>query len=637
MRSIQNELKDILFEQLKGTFEISPEEIQFSIPPQRKFGDLSTTLPFVIAKKTGQKPFLVGKEIMEKIEGKTSRFTQVKIEGGGFLNFHLKKGDFLNYMIEIIDTRPEKKSEKIIVEHTSINPNKSAHIGHLRNSCLGDTLARSFRFLEYEVEVQNYLDDTGIQVADVVWGLTDHEKKSIEDIKKIPDLPSYLWEKYPYYSRMLEENENHRIARDKAHKHIEDKGEPYYSTGNYISETVVKDHMELMDRFDIKYDSLIRERDIIELNLFDEAAGILKKGNIMYLSNDPEKKGCWVINYKTENIEKIIIRSNGTATYIAKDIAYGLWKVGLLSRDFYFRKFFEYGSKSAAYISDFSKSSEKKRFGKGDRVYTVIDVRQSYLQKIISEEVIHPLSSIKGGKEYIHFSYEMVALTPQCVKELGFEVSEEEKQKSYIEVSGRKGRAVKGSNLIDILTEKAKNEVRKRDPGLSEDDMTSIAKDIAVGALRYFMIKFNSNTVISFDFRDALSFEGDTGPYLQYTMVRINSIIKKLDKNDTGFYMEGEKIDELNEDEGELYFDILLNLSLMEIQVEHAIEKNEISAIASHTYSLCQKFNHYYHLYPIISEKKLTYKKLRINLLLLIKTRLSGLFSIMGIPVPFKM
>lgn len=151
------------------------------------------------------------------------------------------------------------------------------------------------------------------------------------------------------------------------------------------------------------------------------------------------------------------------------------------------------------------------------------------------------------------------------------------------------------------------------------------------------MIKFNSNTVISFDFRDALSFEGDTGPYLQYTMVRINSIIKKLDKNDTGFYMEGEKIDELNEDEGELYFDILLNLSLMEIQVEHAIEKNEISAIASHTYSLCQKFNHYYHLYPIISEKKLTYKKLRINLLLLIKTRLSGLFSIMGIPVPFKM
>ncbi|MEN8155124.1 MAG: DALR anticodon-binding domain-containing protein [Acidobacteriota bacterium] len=395
--------------------------------------------------------------------------------------------------------------------------------------------------------------------------------------------------------------------------------------------------MELMERLDIKYDSLIRERDIIELNLFEEASDILKNNNIMYLSEDPEKEGCQVIKYNTENIEKIIIRSNGTATYIAKDIAYALWKVGLLNRDFYFRKFFEYGESSTACISDFNKNSEKKNFGKGDKVYTVIDVRQSYLQKIISEEVIHPLSNRGNKKEYIHFSYEMVALTPQCVEELGFEVNEEEKQKSYIEVSGRKGRAVKGSHLIDILTEKSKNEVKKRDPRLSEDDITSIAKDIAVGALRYFMIKFNSNTVISFDFQDALSFEGDTGPYLQYTMVRINSIIKKLDKKDTGFFMEGGKIEELMEDEKALYFDILLNLSLLEIQVEHAIEKNEISAIASFTYSLCQKFNHYYHLYPIVSEKNIIYKKIRINLLILFKKRLAGLFSIMGIPVPFKM
>ncbi|MEN8155123.1 MAG: arginine--tRNA ligase [Acidobacteriota bacterium] len=184
MKTIQNELRNILFEQLKETFDISLEDIQFSIPPLRKFGDLSTTLPFVIAKKEGKKPFLIGKEIIEKIEGKTDRFTNVKIEGGGFLNFHLKKGDFLNYIIENIETGPDKKKEKIIVEHTSINPNKSAHIGHLRNSCLGDTLARSFKFLEYEVEIQNYLDDTGIQVADVVWGLVDHEKKGLEDIKK---------------------------------------------------------------------------------------------------------------------------------------------------------------------------------------------------------------------------------------------------------------------------------------------------------------------------------------------------------------------------------------------------------------------------------------------------------------------
>ena len=420
-----------------------------------------------------------------------------------------------------------------------------------------------------------------------------------------------------------------------AHKKIEEKEDPYYSASSYISEVVVKDHIDLMERLNIRYDSLVKESDIIELKLFDEASKLLKDKNIMYLSEDPEKNGCWVINYSGENIEKIVVRSNGTATYIAKDIAYALWKVGLLDKDFYFREFYKYGNGKVIHISGFTGRGLDINYGNGDRVFTVIDVRQSYLQKIISEEVIKPLSEKGKEKEYVHFSYEMVALTPGCVEALGFELLEEEKKKSYIEVSGRKGMAVSGEELIDKLIEKSKGEVLKRNPDLSSDSIDAIAGDIAVGALRYYMIKFNSNSVISFDFDDALSFEGETGPYMQYTIARINSIFRKLDEPDiTNINSNVSPMDNV---EAELYFDILLHISLLEIQLDHAVEKREISSIASHSYQLCQKLNQYYHQYPVISENNEDLKDLRITLLTLFRENLLTLFGIMGIPVPERM
>ena len=635
MITIQNELRDIIYRELKTEHELVPEDIQFSIPPQRKFGDISTTICFVLAKKTGGKPFLIGRDLAEKLQGKFPPVTEIKIEGGGFLNFTLDRDVFLKRMISGRGRGPEMKAAKVIVEHTSINPNKSAHIGHIRNSCLGDTLAGSLRFLGFDVEVQNYLDDTGIQVADVVWGLMEHDGKSIEEIGGIPDLPAFLWKRYPHYSSVIATDEANNIARNLVHKRIEEKSEPYYSASSYVSEVVVKDHIELMNRLNIRYDSLVRESDIIELRLFDEAVKLLKERKIMYLSRDPEKAGCWVIKYRGEDIEKIIVRSNGTATYIAKDIAYALWKVGLLGKDFYFRDFYRYNDGKVIHISGFKESGLDVNYGNGDMIFTVIDVRQSYLQKIISEEVIAPLNDRGKKKEYIHFSYEMVALTPGCVADLGFELSDEDKKKSYIEVSGRKGIAVSGEELIDKLVEKSKGEIRERNPDLSSESVGEIAKDIAVGALRYYMIKFNSNSVISFDFDDALSFEGDTGPYMQYTMVRINSIFRKLDEPRIPEQMSGTHFP--GGEEGELYFDILLHMSLLEIQLHHSVDKREISSIASHAYQLCQKLNHYYHLYPVISESDPGIKGMRITLLLLFRENMSVLFGIMGIPVPERM
>lgn len=530
---------------------------------------------------------------------------------------------------------PEKKGIKVIVEHTSINPNKSAHIGHIRNSSLGDTLAKSLKFLGFDVEIQNYLDDTGIQVADVVWGLMELDGKNLNEIREIDDLPVFLWKRYPNYSMKLSEDEKKSEARNLVHKKIEEKEEPYYSVSSFIAEVVVKDHIALMERLNIRYDSLVKESDIIELELFEEASGILKERKILYSSDDPEKENCWVIKYRREDIEKIVIRSNGTATYIAKDIAYALWKVGFLKKKFYFKDFFKYDDGEIIHMSDFKKNQLQAAYGNGDRVFTVIDVRQSYLQKIISEEVIAPLSADGNKKEYIHFSYEMVALTPKCVEDLGFDLAEEDKIKSYIEVSGRKGIAVSGEELLTKLIEKSKGEVLKRNPGLESKLIDEIAGDIAVGALRYYMIKFNSNSVISFDFDDALSFEGDTGPYMQYTMARINSIFRKVDIQGISGNIPDPVV--LGDEESELFFNILLHISLIEVQLDHAVEMREISSIASHSYQLCQKLNHYYHQYPVISENNNDLKRLRIILLQLFRENLSTLFEIMGIPVPERM
>lgn len=639
MKYLQEELKDKLIDLLKDEFELERDKIQFSIPPKREFGDLSTTIPFVLAKKEKQKPFLIGNKIIKIIKDKFEMFSDIKLAGGGFLNFTLKKNFLLAYLTKNIFRQAAPTEIKMVVEHTSINPNKAAHIGHLRNACLGDTLTNALRFLGYEVEIQNYLDDTGIQVSDVVWGLMVHEGKNLEEIKKIPNLAAYLWDLYPEVSKLFAEDEKTRQGRDKVHKKIEEKINPEYEINDYIAEEVLKDHIRVMNILGIRYDLLVRESDIIELNFFKDAHQLMESKSVMYPSRDPEKKGCMVIKYEKENIEKIIIRSNGTVTYVGKDIAYTLWKVGLFDRDFYYRKFYTYDEDGKEiYITDFTPNDQTFDFGGGESVFNVIDVRQSYLQNLIAQ-ILGPLSPPDHQKKFIHFAYEMVALTPRCVEEMGFELSEEEKKKSYVEVSGRKGIAINADDLIEKLMEKSLSEVKSRDPEMAEEKAKGISKEIAIGALRYFMIKFSYKSVIAFDFKDALAFEGDTGPYLQYTLVRINSILRKLKESGYSLEIETQKLDStaLEKKEYDIFYDMLLELSLVEIQVELALSQQELSGIANYTYSLCQKFNHFYHLFPIKAEKNLQLKNLRLQLTLLVKAALEKLFSIMGIPIPEKM
>ena len=636
MKFLQEKIRERILAILKNDYEVADADLAFTLPVERKFGDLSTNLAFALAKKSTSKPFLIANAMVEKLQGQMPEVETIRVAGGGFINFYLHRGQFLLDQWQN-QTRPlPRRPEKVIIEHTSINPNKAAHIGHLRNSCLGDTLARCCRFLGYEVEVQNYIDDTGIQIADVVWGLLYFQKKDLAAIKKIPALAPYLWDLYAEVNQAFTANENYAAQRRDVHKKIEDKTNPEYEACLYIAEQVLLDHIRTMARLDIRYDLLARESDVIALDFFKAAAAELTSRQVMTTSQDPEKKGCLVIHYDREKIEKIIVRSNGTITYVGKDIAYNLWKFGLLPRDFYYRPFFTYPDSHPIYMTVAEPGTPAPPFGRAVQVVNVIDVRQSYLQSLIAQ-VLNQLGHPEASRNFIHFSYEMVAMTPACVRDMGLSLAPDEEKKPYIEVSGRKGRAVKADDLIDQLIAKSKHELAARNSGLSTDESSAIAGAIAVAALRYFMIKFNLNTVIAFDFKEALNFEGDSGPYLQYTMVRLNSILKKAGVADLKAATEPGSPELLDQKENDLYWEIILNLSLFEIQVEYALANHELSSLAAYAYSLCQKFNHYYHLFPILAEKDPAIRDLRLDLILLFKDKVERLLGLIGITVPARM
>ncbi|MDY0297701.1 MAG: arginine--tRNA ligase [Acidobacteriota bacterium] len=637
MKALTREYAARIREYLEPEFAVAESEIQFTIPPNRRYGDLSTTLPFVLAKRMQKKPIEIGRRMVSILSGRFAPMAEVSLAGGGFLNFTLDRRHFLRYLLDTRERRPAARDKRIVVEHTSINPNKAAHIGHLRNACLGDTLARSLKYLGYPVEVQNYIDDTGIQVADVVWGLLHMLRMSPEEICRIDDPAALLWELYAKVSRHLSADPESEKARNRVHQAIEERREPEYGVADWISSRVLEDHIRVMASIGIRYDLLVRERDIIELDFFARAARIMEQKGILYASSDPEKQGCKVIHYRHEDLEKVVIRSNGTATYIAKDLAYTFWKVGRFSEEFPFREFCRYDDGRVVLTTDFRGGDETRDFGPAQRVFNVIDVRQSYLQNIIAQVLEDLDPDGAGGHPFVHFSYEMVALTPRCVRELELPLSAEDENKPWIEVSGRKGIAVKASDLIEQLTVRSREEVDKRNPDLDESSRQDIAVQIAVGALRYFMIKFNARAVIAFDFKDALAFEGDTGPYLQYTLVRLNSILRKLDREAETFVRTDTDPARLEPAESAEFFDLLLQLADGDNRIESALENQDLSGIANHAFALCQAFNRYYHGYPVVNEPDPMLRSLRIQLLLLVRERLGRLLWLMGIPVPTRM
>lgn len=626
---------------LRDKYQLELPSIVIEQPPKIGLGEYALPLAFDLAKRLRKAPRKAAEEVVAGL-GTVPGFKAFEIAGAGYINARLDRGEFVRQVLFRSATETAEK-DKVLVEHTSINPNKAAHIGHLRNAILGDTFVRLLREAGHSVDVQNYIDNTGVQVADVVVGFEHLERKSYADVEgltRAPRFDYYCWDLYARVSQWYEEDAAHKQIRlDTLHK-LEAGGNETGRLAELISTAILKRHLETMQRLDIVYDFLPRESEILHLHFWELAFEQLKRKGVLRFETEGKNKGCWVMKRSSassaegsEEDDKVIVRSNGTVTYVGKDIAYHLWKFGLLGRDFGYRRFYRYPDGYECWISAESGESDHPHFGGVAEIYNVIDSRQSDPQNNVIE-ALRALGYADQAAHYTHFSYEMVALTPRCAMELGYEVPEEDQKRSYIEVSGRKGFGVKADDLLDALIASAQKEVDARNPERAEDDRKRIATQIAIGALRYFMLKFTKNAVIAFDFKDALSFEGETGPYVQYAIVRASNIFRKGGTSPEDHLWCGEPawagVVEAEDDIWELWL-TACKLSLM---VDQCIATTEPAYLAKYGFQLAQLFNNFYHRHHILTEENDARKSLLLATAAVVRRELIRTLTILGIEAP---
>jgi arginyl-tRNA synthetase len=665
LTEIQNALRDKVRDTAKDQFSVELGQIALEIPPKTELGDLAFPIAFELAKlikqATGEKQN--PRAIAERLKSELEQFdfvSKIEIAGPGYLNIFYDRSKFLsdNLQSKIIAFEPGADGRKVCVEHTSVNPNKAAHVGHLRNSVLGDTFQRILKANGKRVEVQNYIDNTGVQVADVVVGFIHLEGRDLDSIKKLEaelaakgtSFDYYCWDLYTKVGQEYQKNEDLKAKRAEVLHELEEGGNETAELADYVATRNVECISNTMERFSIRYDLLPRESEILHLHFWETAFEKMKKLGVVYYESEGKQAGCWVMPFEEHSgtdeheADKILVRSNGTVTYTGKDIAYQMWKLGILGLDFHYRAFRTNQDGTTTWITtdDDGQSASAPSFGHGEKIYNVIDSRQSYPQDIVRKGVA-AIDPMKGEKASVHLSYEMVTLSPAAAEELGFTLSDEDRKRPFIEMSGRKGLGVKVDDLLNRLEENALAEVESRHPIISQDEKTHIAHQIAVGALRYFLLKFTRNTIIVFDFNEALSFEGETGCFCQYSAVRANSIFRKLDER-------GESADELvasisqtdtsevfsGRDGNAIWEMLMLSERLSDVltQAETACEP---AILAKYTFNLAKTFNLFYHNHKIIPEADPVKRSILIAVADKARSSLTRALATMGIEVPEKM
>ncbi len=684
---LQNRLRAGIRAAARELFDVDLEQIVSEVPPRTELGDLAFPVAFELAKQikkqTGEKraPRTIAEALKSSLET-LEEVARVEVAGAGYLNVFFDRAKLIAELANAPAT-PDTVADdarKLMVEHTSINPNKAAHIGHVRNAVLGDTFVRILQAAGNRVEVQNYIDNTGVQVADVVVGFMHIEKMTLDDIKTLDrslgadrSFDYYCWDLYTrvglfYRGGSVEgepDPERLKLRIEILHA-IEAGNNPIADLADYVATRNVEQILDTMERLGIRYDLLARESEILHLHFWERAFELMKERGVIQLSNEGRAKGCWVMPFESHTgtdeheSDKIIVRSNGTVTYTGKDIAYQLWKLGKLGLDFNYRPFRAHADGHATWVTTTEPGAEaqpevpRPNFGGGAIVYNVIDSRQSYPQEIVRKGVAAVVPEL-GEEASVHLSYEMVALSPAACEQLGIELSDEDRKRPYIEMSGRKGLGVKADDLINRLEADALEEVKTRHPDLDEPDQRETAHAIAVGALRYFLLKFTRNTVIAFDFKEALSFEGETGPYCQYAAVRANSIFRKLDEQGVSTRsgsdgvssspIAADLIRDRNQDvstvlEGEAGDDIwslLMLTARLEESNAQAAASAEPAFLAKYTFNLARAFNLFYHRHRIIAEENEVKRAVLIAVANYTRQQLTGALATLGIGVPKRM
>ena len=632
----------------RAAFGVDLRDVSFQYPPRVELGDLALTTPFDLAKTLRRKPREIAERLAQELASAPG-VRRAEVAGGGYVNLFLDRAAFARELTAGLaeGRRATGRPGHVIVEHTSINPNKAAHIGHLRNACLGDTFVRVLRDRGHDVGVQNYIDDTGVQVADVVVGFQHIEKKTLADVEAIRGKFDYhCWDLYAKVGDFYAADPARKALQAEALHAIEAGGNETARLGEHVARRIVDCHLATMERLGIRYDLLAHESDILRLHFWDRAFELLKEKGAIRLEAEGKSAGCWVLSMgegdDAIDEDKIIVRSNGTVTYTGKDIAYQLWKLGKLDRDFRYRPY-RAGPDGHRLWTTTSGEGEAGAppFGHAEAVYNVIDVGQSYPQRVVKAGVA-ALGYAEAAEGSHHLAYEKVVLSPATARALGYAVSEDE---AAVKVSGRKGLGVKADDLVDALVAKARAEVDARDPERDAAGREATATTVATGALRYFMMKFGRTRIITFDMEEALAFTGETGPYVQNAVVRARNILGKLEA-------EGHRVGDLlararaldlsaflSGEEGDEAWSLLLLMSRSEEVAEQAIRAEDVALVAKHAFAVAQAFHSYYQK-PKYSVLYAETEDLRAGRTLVVDTfvrQMEALLGLLGIPVPERM
>ncbi len=638
---LKSELAGLLRTVVRDLYGIEHDPV-VEVPPRRELGDIALPAGLHLARALRKNPRQIAQEIAAAWPA-APLVREHRVEGAGYLNLYLDRAAVAARLLEAPLLPAAAAPGKVIVEHTNINPNKAAHIGHLRNAVLGDVLVRALRALGHQVEIQNYIDDTGVQLADVVVGFADLRRMSVPQVAALPEpFDYYCWDLYAEVGRWYAGDEARQETRRQTLHALESGEGERAELGRLVARRVVRRHLATMRRLGIGYDLLTHESHILGLHFFAGAFEHLKASGAVRLESEGKNAGCWVMPLADseefaglEDPDKVIVRSDGTVTYVGKDIAYQLWKFGLLGRDFAYRYWMEEGLWETALEG----AADHPDFGRAARVVNVIDNRQSYLQKIVRAGV-EALGHAEAARRSIHFAYEMVALSPSASRTLGYlpEGETEGEAGRRLEMSGRKGIGVKADDLLDQLVAKSREEIERRNRDLERGELDALAAQIATAALRFFMAKATTTRLIAFDFDEALSFEGESGPYLQYSAVRARNIQRKLrgaglaDQVSTG---EAALLP------AELWSDDLWDLVLAAAQSGEVAEKAastlELSLLARHGLELAQKFNAIYHQHPILQEPDPQVRATRLAATQIFRRGLEAVSDLLGIPLPDKM
>jgi len=648
LTALKTELASRVADRIRDLYGVEHQPT-VEIPPRRELGDLSFPAALQLAREVRKNPRQIGQELADGLE-LPAIVKELRVEGPGYLNLYLERPVVVRRLLEeplvAVPSEDGHAEEggasargKVIIEHTNINPNKAAHIGHLRNAVLGDVLVSLLRRLGHPVEVQNYIDDTGVQLADVVVGFIDIEHISRADVAALPEPFDYFcWDLYSAVGRWYEEDpERLALRRETLHALEADEGERA-EMGRLVARRVLTRHLETMGRLGVTYDLLTHERHILGHDFFSMASKKLEASGAMRLEEEGKNAGCWVMPLAQseefaglEDADKVIVRSDGTVTYVGKDIAYQLWKFGLLGKDFAYR----YWMDQELWETAMEGAESHPAFGGGERVINVIDARQSYLQRIVRAG-LEAMGYTDEAERSIHFAYEMVSLSEGTARQFGF-LAEDAEAKS-LEMSGRKGIGVKADDLLDLLVGKSRDEVTKRNREIGGEELDHLARQIATAALRLFMVKATTTRVIAFDLDEATNFEGETGPYLQYAAVRATNIGRKLAEAGLPSAVEPAEIEDLG---GELFSDDLWDLVWAVARIGETLEKAadslELSLVARDALDLAQRFNALYHRHPILQEEDAAVRSARLVTMQIFRRGLDELLGVIGVPIPDRM